>query len=185
VVIASSERFERVYQAHHLKVLGYVCRRVEEPADAADIVADVFVAAWRRLEHLPEPELSWLLGVARNLLRNHRRGRSRSAALAGRLAEALALENPYGGMAADVVAAVNRLSERDRELMMLTAWEGLTPTEAGAVVGLKASAARVRLHRARARLRGIMNESLSSTVIPALALDTAALPRSFPAAQRE
>ena len=69
-------RFEAVYAAYHGPVLGYVLRRTGNPDDAADVLADTFLTAWRRLEDLPpEPAARlWLYGVARRVLANHRRG---------------------------------------------------------------------------------------------------------------
>jgi RNA polymerase sigma factor (sigma-70 family) len=58
-----------------------------------------------------------------------------------------------------VVAALDELSPEDRELLTLIAWEGLTPSQAAAALGLAPGTARVRLHRARTRLRA----QLSST----------------------
>ena len=52
-----------------------------------------------------------------------------------------------------VRAALAALSERDREIVTLTAWEGLTPKQIAVVTGTSANVVRVRLHRARARLK--------------------------------
>ncbi len=80
-------RFEAVYAAYHGPVLGYVLRRTGNPDDAADVIADTFLTAWRRLEDMPpEPAARlWLYGVARRVLANHHRGQRRRSALAGRL----------------------------------------------------------------------------------------------------
>ena len=114
------------------------------------------------------------------MLRNHRRGRARYTALAGRLAEALTVNSTTSPLASDVLGAINTLSERDRELVMLTAWEGLTPTEAATVLGLKPTAARVRLHRARARLREMIGEASPRAVSQVATLDAATLAAAIP-----
>ena len=69
-------RFEAVYEAYHGPILGYVLRRTATPDDAADIIAETFLTAWRRLEEMPPgPEARlWLYGVARRVLANHHRG---------------------------------------------------------------------------------------------------------------
>jgi RNA polymerase sigma-70 factor (ECF subfamily) len=61
------------------------------------------------------------------------------------------------------------LPENERELLLLVAWEGLTPTEAAAVVGIPAGTARSRLHRARARLRARLSDGTLNTLMGDLA----------------
>src|SRR5215469_9083439 len=82
------DRFAAVYQAHHAAILGYALRRTRAPEDAADVIAETFLTAWRRLEEVPpEPEARlWLYGVARRVLANHHRGERRRSALTERLA---------------------------------------------------------------------------------------------------
>lgn len=60
-------RFEDLYRSHAPRVMAYVLRRTE-PAQADDVVADVFLVAWRRLDRVPAEPLPWLLGVARKQL---------------------------------------------------------------------------------------------------------------------
>jgi RNA polymerase sigma-70 factor (ECF subfamily) len=135
-------------------VRAYALRRVASQA-ADDVVADVFVVAWRRLDAVPSEPLPWLLGVARRVLANRRRGERRAAALRLRLA-AGEPQTPVasGPPASDprVAAALADLSPRDRELLMLIAWEGLSVSEAAQVLGLRPGTVAVRLHRARRRL---------------------------------
>ncbi|MGD9696741.1 MAG: RNA polymerase sigma factor [Thermoleophilia bacterium] len=157
--------FEALYDAHASDVLSYALRRVDEPADAADVVADTFLTAWRRLDDIPPGERSrlWLYGVARNVLSNQRRGMRRRDRLGGRLREQLALAAasvpPPGGGPATVRAAMARLGRADREIIALTAWEGLDVAEAARVLGLRPTTARTRLHRARTRLRAHLIEA--------------------------
>lgn len=73
------DRFEAVYTQTYEQILGYAMRRCDSPEDAADVVAETFAIAWRRMDALPagaEARL-WLYGVARNVLANHRRGQDR------------------------------------------------------------------------------------------------------------
>ena len=148
-------RFESLYREYYGRVLAYALRRAT-PEIAHDVVADTFLVAWRRLERLPDDPLPWLLGVARKTLANQwRSARRRQSLLTELKAEEVARSNPAAeptGTSFDVVAALDRLSESDRELLRLIAWEGLTPAEAAKVLGQSAATCRVRLHRARRRL---------------------------------
>jgi RNA polymerase sigma factor (sigma-70 family) len=142
-------RFERLWQDYAPAVAAYARRRAE--ADAAeDAVADTFLIAWRRLERVPDNALPWLYGVARRTLANQRRTQTRRTALV----ERLDLELPpiaTGSTDSRVLEALAMLGERDRELLLLIAWEGLRPAEAAAALGWSAVATRVQLHRARGR----------------------------------
>lgn len=150
-------RFEAVYAAYHGPVLGYLLRRTENPDDAADVLADTFLTAWRRLEDLPpEPAARlWLYGVARRVLANHHRGQRRRSALADRLRADLArsYQPPeFSGDVAQIAQAFRRLPGTEREVLALSAWEGLDPGQIAIVLGCSRNAVRVRLHRARKRL---------------------------------
>jgi len=148
-------RFEAAYTAHHGPVLGYVLRRTSNADDAADVIAETFLTAWRRLEDMPpEPEARlWLYGVARRVLANHHRGERRRSALAGRLRADLAGYRPpeYTGELAQIATAFRALPAADRELLALTGWEGLDHGEIAVVLGCSRNAVRIRLHRARKR----------------------------------
>ena len=104
----------------------------------------------------------WLYGVARHVLANLHRAERRRTRLGRRLAETLRTEiaaHPgASGEAAEVLRAVAELGEDDRELLLLVTWEELSPSEAGRVLGISALAARSRLHRARRRLRRVIEE---------------------------
>lgn len=151
-----NERFESIFREHHAAVRSYALRRA--PRDMApDVVAETFLVAWRRLDDVPADPVPWLYGVARRVLANARRSADRGLALERRLATAAVpagLGDPGErvGEAELVRAALARLSERDRETLMLVAWEGLSPTRASRAAGCTRAAFAVRLHRARARL---------------------------------
>jgi len=156
-------RFGRLYREQWRAILAYALRRVEEPEDAADVVAETFLVAWRRLDELPigERERLWLYAVARRVTANHRRAEGRRTRLAERLAESLrseAVADPVapGGEARAVLRAMRELGEQDRELLLLVTWEELSPAQAGEVLGISSLAARSRLHRARRRLRALI-----------------------------
>ena len=163
----SSARFEQAFREQYGRVLSYARRRA--PADVADdVVAETFLTAWRRMDDLPRLELPWLLGVARRVLANQRR----RAAAQRRLAERVAAEPdagaaPFASADERLVDVLSRLPERDRELLTLVAWDGLSPSDAAGVLGCSAVSARVRLHRARRRLAAMLEDD-SEIALPAV-----------------
>jgi RNA polymerase sigma factor (sigma-70 family) len=161
-------RFGKLYREQGRAVLAYALRRVEDREDAADVVAETFLVAWRRLEEIPigSRERLWLYAVARRVTANLRRAEGRRTRLAERLAESLRSEPiadaARDGEAAAMLRAMRSLGEEDRELLLLVFWEELTPGQAAKVLGISAIAARSRLHRARRRLRALMADREST-----------------------
>jgi RNA polymerase sigma factor (sigma-70 family) len=157
-------RFAKLYREEGRAILEYALRRVEDREDAADVVAETFLVAWRRLGEVPIGDQArlWLYGVARLTLANLHRAERRRTRLGRRLAETLHTElsahSAPAGEAAEVLRAIGELGEDDRELLLLVSWEGLSPGEVARVLGISALAARSRLHRARRRLRHLMDE---------------------------
>src|SRR5436305_12327804 len=130
------ERFEQIYEEHRDAVRAYVRRRAPESL-VDDIVADVFVVCVRRLDDVPRNALPWLYGVARKTLANERRKR-RDLPLA---ASELSYEpEPAGDL--QLRAAFAALSDADREVLRLVAWEGLSPGAAARVLECSPGAAR-------------------------------------------
>jgi RNA polymerase sigma factor (sigma-70 family) len=164
-----ARRFGLLFDTHRRTVLAYALRRVDDPADAADAVAETFLIAWRRLGDVPPgPEArGWLLGVARRVLANQRRGARRRDGLAERLASELTAQlatlDPPSDIDLAVRRALARLSHDEREVLLLVAWEGLTPAEIAAAMGIRAVTVRSRLHRARRRLRAELDSPGSNT----------------------
>jgi RNA polymerase sigma factor (sigma-70 family) len=158
---------EDAYRSTGSAVLGYALRRSASREDALDVVAETFATAWRRRADLPvDPDeiRPWLFGIARRCLANTVRGSNRAARLGERLAAAFdetgaVVPDPAASHGEDgrVHEALALLSPDDRELVTLIAWEGLTPAEAAEVLGIPAGTARVRLHRARPRLRAALS----------------------------
>lgn len=149
-------RFEDLYAAHHVPLLGYALRRTDNTDDAADVLAETFLTAWRRIDEIPPGTQArlWLYGTARRVLANQRRGERRRLALADRLKADLAVSYrppEYTGDLAEIAAALRKMPESDRELLALAAWEGLDPGQIATVLGCSRNAARIRLHRARRR----------------------------------
>jgi RNA polymerase sigma-70 factor (ECF subfamily) len=154
-------RFSRLYRDHEREILRYALRRSAEPQDAADVVAETFLVAWRRLGEVPVDEQArlWLYATARRVLANHQRGIKRRTRLAERLRSELRRQLPLQS-ATDrpLLDALAAMSDTDRELLMLVAMEELSPSGAARVLGISTMAARTRLHRARRRLRARLAE---------------------------
>ncbi|MBD8079856.1 RNA polymerase sigma factor [Cellulosimicrobium arenosum] len=148
-------RFTALFDATHRPLLAYAVRRVASPADAADVVAEAFVVAWRRIDEVPSgaDARPWMFGVARRILANARRGDQRRLALADRLrTQVVEVVPPPDEGTSDVERALARLGDDDQELLRLVAWEELARDEIALVLGISRGTVRVRLHRARRRL---------------------------------
>jgi RNA polymerase sigma factor (sigma-70 family) len=159
------DRFRRAYASCFELLLAYALRRVAQPEDASDVVAETFLVAWRRGRELPVGDEArlWLYGVARRVLANHQRGDRRRERLGDRLRQrvTLAVSVDPGSEVPErlaVRAALDRLGELDREVLTLTVWEGLQPREVAEVLSLSPAAVRTRLSRARARLRDLVSD---------------------------
>jgi RNA polymerase sigma factor (sigma-70 family) len=150
-------RLEGLFSAHAGAVRAYARRRVD-PAAADDAVSEVFVIAWQRLDDVPDDALPWLLGCARHVLSHQRRRSRRDVALLDRLAATSGPDSPFGSDRG-LGKALAQLSERDRELLLLIAWEGLEPGQAAQVLGCARNTLAVRLHRARKRLAAALSEA--------------------------
>ncbi|WP_433163203.1 RNA polymerase sigma factor [Kribbella sp. CA-247076] len=171
------ERFENLFGAHREAVLGYLRRRTDSGHDAADLLADTFLVAWRRLDDVPPGTLTrpWLYGVARRVLANHRRGEGRRHALATKLRQELTdLDATATALPADTPAAraFRALSEQDRELLSLVAWEELDTAQIATVLGISTNAVRIRLHRARKRFATLLTAPLANRNLVALREET-------------
>lgn len=181
--------FRALYEGHVGAVHGYFARRVP-PADAGDLVADVFVVAWRRWAEMPaaaDERRMWLFGVARRVLADCRKSARRRDRLAQRLRTArgagaqppLEPGRPASDADALLAAALAQLSPADREVLALVAWDRLSHAEAASLLGCTVNAFDIRLHRARKRLASRYSALAGR---PAGAGDAPANPR--PAGQR-
>jgi RNA polymerase sigma factor (sigma-70 family) len=160
LMITPRDRFELLFRENSRPILGYALRRTSRPEDAADVLSEVMLIAWRRLDDVPAGAAArlWLFGVARRVVANQERAATRRLNLGERLrleASRISGADPADGHEEreTVRAALRRLPEGDRELLLLVAWEGLEPHEAAKVMAISRPAARTRLHRARRRLR--------------------------------
>ena len=149
-------RFAALCQAYYRPILAYAVRRVASGEDAADVAADVFTIAWRRIGELPgaPADRLWLYGVAQRVIAGRRRSARR---LGHRLRAGYGSRPGQPGLrdaASDrVVAALDLLSPGEREALQLVLWEQLTHGEAAQVLGCSANAIAIRVHRAKTRLR--------------------------------
>ena len=153
--------FAALFDAHRDRAFRHALRLVASAHDAEDVVAAAFFELWRRRDAVPvvdDSVLPWLLVTTSNLARNSGRGVRRHRAAIDRLPRSQHLEDPAETAAEriardELVAAVRALGDPDAALVLLTALEGCTPSEAAVALGLSPGAARVRLHRARRRLQ--------------------------------
>jgi RNA polymerase sigma-70 factor (ECF subfamily) len=154
-------RFERFYKEHLLDISGYVRRRVTS-WEASDVTAQVFAVAWRRFEQIPPPPTDrlWLFGVARRTIADHRRSGIRRLRLHKRLveqAQPFAAGDDLDPVHARVELAMARLRPKDREVLRLVFWDGLTYAEAAVVLGCSPNAVEVRFRRAQGRVRSALS----------------------------
>lgn len=151
---ADHARFEDLHRRAFRALSAYALRRAS-PEDAADVVAETLLVAWRRLDSLPPPpdDVPWLYGVARNVLANQRRSTRRRRAAVERFAAELRTARRHVPAPDPVGHALRGLPEEQQELLRLVAWEGLQPRELAVVLGCTPNAASIRLHRARSALR--------------------------------
>jgi RNA polymerase sigma-70 factor (ECF subfamily) len=159
------DAFVEVARRHEVAVHGYLARRAGRQA-ADDLLAEVWLRAFAARGGYDAGHGDagpWLYGIARNVLREHWRtvGADQPAAL-----DEMRVD-PWDGInarldsaeqAKAVMSAVRELPEAEREVLLLVAWEQLTPAEAAKVLGVPQGTARSRLHRARATLRRMLGE---------------------------
>jgi RNA polymerase sigma-70 factor (ECF subfamily) len=152
-VVVRRDWIEDLYDRHAGDVLAYARRRTDD-GTAEEIVVDVFVVAWKRSADVPETEpVLWLYGVARRLLANARRAGRRREALITALRGTARGETDARDEDSPLLEALGALRPADREVLMLSAWEGLDARQIAAVLDRSEPAVHQRLHRARARLQ--------------------------------
>lgn len=153
----SADRLTAIFDELAPRVYAYA-RRHCDASGAQDVVADTFLIAWRRRDNLPAEPLPWLLVVARNTLANRRRHQIRQDRLIEAAGRVTVLAGPAAAAEQAVVdrdavlSAVAQLSDREREAVLLVAWDGLRNADAAHVAGCSTRAFEVRLSRARARI---------------------------------
>lgn len=170
--------FEQLVRETRSDLLAYALRRAASREDAADVLAETYLIAWRKLDKVTSGNDArlWLFGVAANVLRRGAERQRSAEALIERL-----VREPPGGAQIESVGPEDRtiralraglasLPARDREILTLTAWEGLTPRQVAAVTGIPTNVVRVRLHRARSRLKHRLSQAQRTTPDPDAAM---------------
>jgi RNA polymerase sigma-70 factor (ECF subfamily) len=156
-------RFRAVF-SHLGAVTAYARRRGSSDADA--IAAEAMTIAWRRLADVPPDDpLPWLYATARNLLLAEARRSSRRTVL--REPDETALAPSRHALEPQLEQALRSLRAPDREALLLIAWDDLTPSQAARTLGLSPTAFRVRLLRARRRLRKNLDAAAADAGRPA------------------
>lgn len=150
----------------HLRPLYAFVRLVFPHADADAVVNETFASAWQRLDQIGEGhERNWLRAAARNHVYNTTRGERRWRALNDRVAQlepVASVPPPDSGPAVDldvVLQSLGSLERADRELLLMTALEDLGPDDLAEILGVRPHTATMRLSRARARLRAVVEAS--------------------------
>lgn len=167
----------RALVAHVADPVRRYLRRRTDAATADDVLGDVLLVLWRRLDDVPaDPDeaLPWAIVVARQCLANAERAARRRTRLVGRI---VALDPPAAAAPLHVAAvdagagdateardtalheALTRLRRDDAELLRLWAWEELSNPQLAAVLGVTTNAVAIRLHRAKARLRAELDRA--------------------------
>ena len=165
-----ARRFDELFDAYCPDIVAYCRWRAASTTDAEDAVSEVFLTAWRRLADIPQGPGArvWLYATARRVLANQHRSHRRNAALVERLTSEPVVDStdPSADRNQQLVhAALARISERDREVLLLAEWEGLSADEIASVLGCLAVTARGRLHRSRRRFRAVFEELSSSAYV--------------------
>lgn len=151
-----TEQFEDIVNEVFEPLQRYLHRRM--PADSVDdVLSETLMVVWRRLDEVPpDASLPWCYGVARKVLSNHRRGQERRLRLVDRLTAEPQQDStdPQGVDDVDphLEAALELLSDQERELIHLWAWEQLEPREIALVVESTPNAISLRLTRAKQKL---------------------------------
>jgi RNA polymerase sigma-70 factor (ECF subfamily) len=161
------DRFEQLVNEIADPIRRYALRRTD-PDTADDVLADTLLVVWRRLDEIPpDGRLPWCYAVAKKSLANLNRGSRRQRNLVARIVR---LDPPTDVVDtpelpdAQVHRALSTLRAEDQELLRLSAWEDLTPSEIAIVLGLTPNAVRIRLHRARRRFAAALDNETPDQV---------------------
>jgi RNA polymerase sigma factor (sigma-70 family) len=159
VELERQKRFMAAHAACHDRIYRYFRRRADSPSTAEDLCAEVFRIAWEKSGHGEELSAMFLFGVAQNVLRNHLRSAARSA----NLVLSLQLERTeHADADGSVLEALARLKPDEREVLLLTYWDGFSSSELSDLLNTTATAIRMRLHRARKALGRLLQTERES-----------------------
>ncbi len=159
-------QFDLLIQEQFDGVWRFARRRCATAADADDVTAETFSIVWRKRHEVPPDHevRPWLFGIVRRVVANHRRAEARRGRLHERIAERESRRQPEMPPTDEgdrtVWAALARLPERDRDLLLMKAWDGLGIADIAMILGCSRNAASVRMHRARRRLETALDQEL-------------------------
>jgi RNA polymerase sigma-70 factor (ECF subfamily) len=162
--IERRSRFEAIWAEHSPRVRAYCIRRVAAH-EADDVCAEIFLVVWRRIDEIPPPPqtLLYVYGIAGKVVSNHTRSFRRRSRLDEKLRN-LGVAPPadpaylvvQGSDDAEVTAAVRNLNRKDREIVMLYAWEDLPREDIAEIMGMTKTAVDQRIHRAYKKLARVL-----------------------------
>jgi RNA polymerase sigma factor (sigma-70 family) len=167
--------FEVFYRAHVEAIQRFIARRVDDPQLAADLTAEVFLAAIEAAASYREDRgtpTAWLFGIARIVVAAHGRRSARERHAVARIAGRRLLEHDdvariqeridAAAQARALYGALQGLTDGERAVFELVALDELSVADAAAALGIRNVTARVRLHRARATLRRQLSDDGST-----------------------
>ncbi|MEZ5102841.1 MAG: sigma-70 family RNA polymerase sigma factor [Thermoleophilia bacterium] len=161
-------RFDAVFRDRYEELRRFALRA--GAADPDDVASDAFAALWRHLDEVREgAERAWLHAAVRRVAANARRAAGRRDALVDELGAEAGRAAAASAPAADprVEHALAALSASDRELLLLSVWDGLEPAQVAAALGASRATVAVRLHRARGRFRAAYERHEHVVLVPA------------------
>lgn len=163
---AADPRWREWYEAHGAAVYGFIRFHLASPDEAEDLAAETFLKAFRsagRFDSRKAGVRTWLLSIARNAVRDHRRRSRLRRHLPLASLRDLVCEHPspeerllWAEHVQRVLDALERLPGRDREVIALRYGSELDPPEVAAALGISEGTARTRLWRALKRLREVL-----------------------------
>lgn len=168
---ATDARLQRLATELAPQLLNYFRRRVDPPADAADLLSETLVVMCRRADSLPTDDHEarlWAFGVARRILSTHRRGVQRRTALVDRLRNHLQTNEgaPQPAHVDQVHEALTALNPLDQEIIRLIHWDGFSQVEVAELLHRRAGTIRSRYARARATLKAELSDRPDRTPLP-------------------
>jgi len=178
---SDTHAFEELYRRHVDKTVRFAARHSKAPEEVVDLVAAIWLEAIASLERFDRARgeaLPWILGIAANLCAVERRRRAREKDLLGRLAgrrlldedDFVRLEGEIDAAAAAprVRAVLASLPPSERAIAELVLLDELTPAQASRALGIRPAAVRMRLARARRKLRRVTDQADATALVEAI-----------------
>ena len=170
-VLGEADAFGELFERHHVLVYNFCFRRTGSWSTAEDLLAVVFLEAWRTRRQMQLHDgslLPWLYAIATNVTRHQHRSTARHRAALDRVASRLTNVPDHADEIIDrisdekrmqqVLAALTQLPQREQDVLELTAFAGLDYAQISAALGIPVGTVRSRLSRGRSRLRRIVGD---------------------------